>query len=250
MSEKAMPSQESVRRESFTSVANPETDAHVNGDYLKKNPTWHVEYSPWKAGNILQLLHQRNLKPHTICEVGCGAGEVLRQLQMKMDPRCEFWGYDIAPAAIEMAKQRENSSLRFDLVDFGHTDTPLFDLLLILEVVDHVEDYLGFLRMLRTRADWKIFSFSLDISVQSAFRSGAFRQRREVHSHLHHFSKETALGTLEYAGYEIIDYFYPPSLAFSRLAKIAKPVRTAAFRAAPDLAVRLFGGYSLLVLAR
>jgi len=241
---------DSVARPHFVSVADPTMDPHVNGEYFKKNPTWHIEYSPWKAENIRLLMQRKNLLPETICEVGCGAGEVLRQLQNKMNRPCDFRGYDIAPAAIEMAKERENERLHFQLADFGAIDTPRFDLMLVLEVVDHVEDYLGFLRMLKNRAEWKIFSFSLDISVQSAFRAGAFSQRRNVHSHLHHFNKETALGTLEYAGYEVVDYFYPPNLAISPLAKMAKPIRTACFKLGPDLAVRLFGGYSLLILAR
>jgi hypothetical protein len=60
--------------------------------------------------------------------------------------------------------------------------------------------------MLKTRAELKLFSFSLDISAQSAIRAGAFLQRRNVHSHLHHFSKETAISTREYAGFEILDW--------------------------------------------
>lgn len=240
----------SSARPRFSSIADAASDQHVNGEYFKKNPTWHVEYSPWKADNIHRLLTRRQILPQTVCEVGCGAGEVLRQLQLKMDPNCTFAGYDIAPPAIEMAKKRENQRLRFSLADFGEMETDVFDLLLVLEVVDHVEDYIGFLRMLRQRAQWKIFSFSLDISVQSALRSGAFLQRRDVHSHLHHFNKETALSTLQYAGYEIVDYSYPPNLAISQLARLAKPIRTAFFKLVPDLAVRLFGGYSLLILAR
>jgi Methyltransferase domain len=234
----------------FSSVADPVADPHINGEYFKKNPTWHVEYSPWKAQNIHSLLNRRQLHPQTICEVGCGAGEVLRQLQLKMNPRCTFSGYDVAPPAIEMAKTRENDRLQFALVDFGNVDTPKFDLMLALEVVDHVEDYIGFLRMLRQRAEWKVFSFSLDISVQRAFRNGAFSQRRDVHSHLHHFNKETALSTLRYAGYDVVESFYCSNLAFSRLARLAKPIRRSMYKLAPDLAVRLFGGYSLFVLAR
>ena len=235
----------------FTSVNDPAADQHLNGEYFKKHPTWHVEYSPWKADNIHRFLKRKQLDPRTICEVGCGAGEVLRQLQMKMDSQCQFWGYDVAPPAIEMAKKKgENDRLHFDVADFGAIETPNYDLLLVLEVVDHVEDYIGFLRMLKKKAQWKLFSFSLDISVQSAFRKGAFAQRRNVHSHLHHFNKETALGTLEYAGFEIVDYFYPTNLAMSRLAKLAKPIRTLTFGPAPDLTVRLFGGYSLMVLTR
>jgi len=235
----------------FTSVVDPTGDPHVNGEYFRKNPTWHVEYSPWKAENIYHFLNRRQLRPKTICEVGCGAGEVLRQLQLKMPQECSFSGYDIASHAIEIAKRNgENEKLRFAVADFGELETPHIDVLLILEVVDHVEDYYGFLRMLKKKAEWKLFSFSLDISVQSAFRSGAFTQRRKVHSHMHHFNKETVLGTLQYAGYEVVDYFYPSNLAISTLARLAKPIRTAIFKLSPDLAVRLFGGYSLMVLAR
>jgi hypothetical protein len=122
--------------------------------------------------------------------------------------------------------------------------------MLALEVVDHVEDYLGFLRMLKTRSEWKIFSFSLDFSAQSAIRKGALLQRRVVHSHRHHFSKETAVRTLEETGYEVVDCTYTSALAFSGLARLSKPLRVVTYNLNQDFAVRLFGGYSLLVLAR
>jgi SAM-dependent methyltransferase len=234
----------------FSSIPDPANDPHLTGEYYRHNPTWHVEYSPWKADNIYRMITKNNLRPQTVCEVGCGAGEVLRQLQLKLPGDVQFWGCDVAPQAIALAKTRENDRLRFDVADLGQIETPAFDLMLILEVVDHVEDYLGFLRMLKGRSARKIFSFSLDISVQSALRAGALLQRRVAHSHRHHFSKETALRTLEETGYEILDYFYPSNLAFSRLAKMAKPFRVLSFNLNPDLAVRLFGGYSLLILAK
>src|SRR5689334_2210701 len=143
----------------FSSVVDPRSDPHINGEYLVKNPTWHIEYSPWKAENVRRLLQKQNIHPRMIGDVGCGVGEVLRQLQAKMDPACHFRGYDIAPAAIRQAKERENDRLRVELADFGEIETPRFDLLLVLEVLDHIEDYLGFLRMLRPRAEWKIIGF-------------------------------------------------------------------------------------------
>lgn len=236
--------------ELFSSVADVKSDPHVNGKYFQNNPSWHVEYSPWKADNIFRLLQKRRLDPKTICEVGCGAGEVLKQLQLRMPPDCEFWGWDVAPPAIEMAKKRENEKLHFELADFPAIETPQSDLLLILEVVDHVEHYMGFLRAIKDRAEWKIFSFSLDISMQSALRNGELLRRREVHSHLHHFNKDLALAVLRDTGYEIIDYFYPPNFAGSTLAKIAKPIRQVAFALNPDLTARMVGGYSLMILAR
>ncbi len=237
-------------QQAFSTVADPTSDPHLNGKYLKHNPTWHVEYSPWKANNIFRFLQQKQINPQTIAEVGCGAGEVLRQLQLKMDPQCRFWGYDVAPPAIEMAKTRENDRLRFELADFPAIEAARTDLLLVLEVVDHVEDYMGFLRAIRNRAEWKIFSFSLDISAQAAFRDGALLRRREVHSHLHYFNKDLALAVLRDTGYEIVDYLYPPTYAHSALAKAALPIRRLLFSLNQDLTSRMLGGYSLLVLAR
>ena len=54
-------------------------DLYTKGDYLKKQPTWHVEESPWKAKAILTMLKQNHLQPKTICEVGCGAESLLRE---------------------------------------------------------------------------------------------------------------------------------------------------------------------------
>jgi SAM-dependent methyltransferase len=234
----------------FSNVADPACDPHLNGEYFKNNPTWHVEYSAWKADNIHGLIKRKGLHPKAIGDVGCGAGKVLSHLQCKLEPDCHFWGFDVAPEAIRMARADQNERMHFEAADFGEITTPFFDLLLVLEVVDHVENYLGFLRMLKSRSDLKLFSFSLDISAQSALRAGAFLQRRDVHSHLHHFNKETALSTLRYTGYEVLDHFYVPSLAFSSLAKMAKPVRNLLFSVAPDLTVRMLGGYSLMVLAK
>ncbi|HLK48988.1 MAG TPA: methyltransferase domain-containing protein [Bryobacteraceae bacterium] len=237
-------------RQSSGSVVNPASDPHVNGEYLRKNPTWHVEYSPAKAGTILHLLARNKLEPRLICEVGCGAGEVLRQLQLKLPSDRRFWGYDVSPDAIRLAWGRENDGLRFLLADFIAVDTPCFDLLLVLEVVDHIEDYLGFLRRLKNRAEWKVFSFTLDISAQSALRRGAFATARRQFDHLHHFNKEIALATLRHAGYEVVDFSYGPNHAGTTAARLAKPLRALSFALNPDLSVRLFGGHSLVVLAR
>jgi 2-polyprenyl-3-methyl-5-hydroxy-6-metoxy-1,4-benzoquinol methylase len=167
-----------------------------------------------------------------------------------MEPDVRFWGWDVAPPAISMAKERENERLQFVLADFGAIQTPSLDLLLAMEVVDHVEHYLGFLKMLKSRASLKLFSFSLDISAQTALRAGAFLQRRNVHNHLHHFSKETAISALEYTGFKVLDWQLVPTLpGTSKLAAMARPIRSPLFALAPEFTVRLFGGYSLLVLA-
>src|SRR5690242_17857261 len=105
-------------------------NAFVTGEYLEKVPQWHTDDSVWKANGILQMLSRNGLISRRIGEVGCGTGEVLKQLQLRMDPDCVFLGYDIAPAAIALSQTRQNDRLICRLGDV-RADAEL-DLLLIL----------------------------------------------------------------------------------------------------------------------
>src|SRR5579864_8683512 len=92
-------------------------EIYTSGQYLEKNPDWHVYESPWKVAQIMRMLKQNHLSPESICEVGCGAGEVLRLLQNQLDDKCTCWGYDISPQAIALANTRTNEKLHFKLAD-------------------------------------------------------------------------------------------------------------------------------------
>jgi hypothetical protein len=75
-----------------------------------------------------------------------------------------------------------------------------------MDVFEHIEDYLGFLRTIRSKADYKIFHIPLDLTVVSVL-CGEMTKRRMTDGHLHYFSQETAIATLKDCGYEIIDGF-------------------------------------------
>jgi cyclopropane fatty-acyl-phospholipid synthase-like methyltransferase len=226
---------------------------YLDGEYLARNPAWHLEESPWKATQILHMLRRNHLAPKTICDVGCGAGEVLKQLQQNLGSECAFWGYDISPQAYELAKSRANQKLEFRLADFLEETDTCFDLILALDVIEHLEDYFSFLRKLKPRSRYTIFHIPLDLSVQTVFRRNALLKRRNLYAHLHYFTKETALRTLKDTGYEVLDYFYTRrSIQFGSEAgeKLLKVPRKAGFAISEDWTARLLGGFSLLVLAR
>ncbi len=227
---------------------------YVNGEYVKLNPSYHTEDSPWKTKQILKMLDKHALKPDVICEFGCGAGEILRQLQAHLPENVIFYGYEISPQAFDLSKQRENETLHFYLEDMlSKNDLPLMDVLLCIDVFEHIEDYLGFLGRLRQKMDCKIiFHIPLDISVQSVLQ-GTLPSVRAAVGHLHYFTKETALLTLMDSGFEIIDYFYTPSsneVGKTFKSKLAKFPRMVFSWFSPDLAVRVLGGYSLMVLVK
>jgi len=92
-----------------------ERNIYTDGTSLEKNPGWHTDESPFKVSQILRMFENHRLRPKTIAEVGCGAGEVLKLLQEKMDGACRFWGYDISPQAVELCRSQANERLKFKL---------------------------------------------------------------------------------------------------------------------------------------
>ncbi len=223
-----------------------------NGEYLKNNQTWHIEDSPWKAKQIIKMLNRNPIDLKSIAEIGCGAGEILNQLHSSMPKNISFTGYDISSDAISIAKPREKERLEFKHENFLETDSK-FDLLLMMDVFEHVEDYLGFLKLCKNKAKNTIFHIPLDISAQTILRNKLIYGRNSV-GHLHYFMKETALATLVDSGYEIVDFFYTAGSfdlpTKSMKTKIAVLPRKLMFKVNEDVAAKLLGGFSLLVMAK
>lgn len=226
---------------------------YLDGQYLEHNRTYHVEDSPWKARQILEIVERNHISPQTVCEVGCGAGEILRQLQMAWPTVVQFDGYEVSPDAYQLCQQRANENLRFHCEDFLSQTSPNYDLLLCIDVVEHVEDYIGFVRQLRPRATWKVFHFPLDMAAHMIVRRKPLLMMRQEVGHLHYFIKDTVLATLEYTGYTIVDWHYTPSRleqAAGLKSRLLKWPRQILSSLNQDLAARTLGGYSLLVLAK
>ncbi len=243
-------------------------DLYTSGDYLKKNPTWHVGESPWKAREILRMMMQNNIEPKSICEVGCGAGETLRLLQECIDDECTFWGYEISPQAFDLCQGRANERLHFKLLDIRQEKGSFFDLILVMDVLEHLEDYFSFLREIKPKSQYKIFHIPMDLSVRSVLR-GYLINYRESYGHIHYFTKEIALQMLKDVGYEVLDYFYTEETVedlsdeakgnfLKRLRKCLGRIKRNllklpgrfAFAIHKDVAVRIWGQWRLLILAK
>lgn len=230
-----------------------ERNIYKDGTYLQKNPLWHADESPFKVNQILRMLAKHDLHPKTVAEVGCGAGEALRLLQEKMDGAGLFCGYEISPQAYELCRKKANERLKFVLGEISDDERAYFELILVLDVIEHVEDYFGFLRRIRSKGRMKLIHIPLDLSVQAVARRRGLLIRRENYGHIHYFTKETALASVTECGYEIVDCVYTPrciELANSMFQKLARVPRVISFSIHQDLAVRILGGYSLLVLAK
>src|SRR5712692_2974197 len=180
---------------------------YTSGEYLQKNPLWHADESPWKAKYVLQLMAKNGIAPKTICDVGCGVGEMLRLVQEGMDEECTFWGYEISPQAFELCQSRANEKLHFKLADIRQEENSHFDLILLMDVLEHLEDYFSFLRDIHPKSEYKLIHIPLDVSVRTVF-GGNLITFRDAYGHIHYFTKDVAIQMLKDVGYEIVDYLY------------------------------------------
>ena len=128
-----------------------------NSNYLKNKPTWHIEDSPWKAKQILKMIHKNNLKSKTVIEIGCGAGEILNQLHSLLPSDIYFTGYEIAPDALKLCEERIKPRIEFKKESLFDIKTKA-DLLLMIDVFEHVEDCFGFIRASKIKAISRRFS--------------------------------------------------------------------------------------------
>ncbi len=228
------------------------TDGFYGEGYAARNPGWHTEESTWKASQVHAMLKDRGIAPCTVAEVGCGAAEVLYQLSLRY-PEARFTGYDIAEPALALGRRRESDRLRL-----VHGEAPAaveqpWDLLLCLDVVEHIEDCIGFLRRLRPLATHHVLHIPLEASMQAVVRGGPLQYARDKVGHLHFFTRETALATVETAGYRILESRLTPAALDcppqSPQARLARLPRRLGHHLAPRATARILGGFSLLILA-
>lgn len=228
-------------------------DRYLNGDYLNQNPSWDVEDSPWKAHIIEGLLRDNNVAPSTLADIGCGAGQVLLELRRGF-PQALLNGFDISPQAEQFWSTARAMGIKLSVGDFFETAQPQYDVLLILDVIEHLQNPFEFLNQLLGRASYFVFHFPLDLSAASVLRESPLLHVRRKVGHVHYFTRNIALELLNECGYEVVEARYTGA-AFtsprrgwkSRLAGLPRRIL---FALNHDFGARALGGETLMVLAR
>ena len=228
---------------------------YTGGTYLKNNPGWHEEESRWKADLVLDFIKKFNIPTGLVIEVGCGAGEILVQLAKQLDTGSVLKGYDISPHAIEIAAKKETERLRFFVGDFTITNHEKADLILVIDVIEHVDDIYSFLRKLRSKGSNFLFHIPLDLSCRTILKPHVMLQQRTGVGHIHYFTEETALWLLKDSGYSTQYFIYTKpviDLAKPRGLRqwVKKNLRKLSYTISRKLSVKLWGGYSLFIYCK
>lgn len=235
------------------SSQDPTLERYLNGDYAEKNPDWDCADAPWKAQEIYKILRDHQIKADSIAEVGCGSGAVLASLRAHY-PHARMEGYDIAPDAQRLWSAPSNNGIFFTLGDYLQLETEVPDVLLIVDVLEHLGNPWDFLARLRDRARIVVCHIPLDLSAMSVARERPLLHVRNKVGHLHYFTRNLAVALLQESGYEVMEARYTNASLYapqrSLKTRLAGYLRRLVYGANKDLGVRLLGGETLMLLAR
>ena len=230
-------------------------DMYVNGEYFSNNPDWDIADAQWKTDVIIELIKRNKLSPKEVVEVGCGAGENLVELLKKAIRIEKMTGYDISPQAINLASKKATDRISFFNEDITGKENIHTDLMLVIDVVEHVDDYYSFLRKLKTKSDWFVFHIPLDLSCRTVMKPHVLLQQRQSVGHIHYYTKEMVEWALQDTGYEIVDWVYTKPVvdvqstgSVKRLVK--KILRNISFAISKDWSAKKWGGYSMMIVAK
>lgn len=244
----------SIQKNPQQTLANSmQTNRYHSGEYLLQNPGWHEQDAGFKAEWAAQMLRKHPSAHTSVCDVGCGTGAVLRHLARYIPDIGACIGYDISETAIGLARAACTKGMEFHQADIARMPAPHqpYDLVLVMDVLEHLPDYFGFLEALAPYGKRYVMHIPLDMCVWSLMREGILIASKQRVGHLHAFTEDFILSILADHGYYVLDHFYTPPLtqAVGIKQKIVVAARKFLYALSPKLCTKTIGGYSILVLA-
>lgn len=233
------------------------TDLYTSSEYALASPTWHEEDSEWKAEQILRVYCPATTeRPLHICDVGCGGGVLAHfdDLLGKQGIQTQMTGFDIAPLAIGRARQKwaHKPNIRFESRDVLDLESLDYDVVLLMDILEHLGDPKGFLVGLRKRGARQ---FVMHLPLESYWLAILRGKTDPVSSpvgHVSFYDTHSALGLLGRGGLTVRKWVYTPELDLdirlhrtfkSMLAYLPRKILTRLF---PSATAHTIGGLALM----
>lgn len=154
----------------------------------------------WRLGvlrNILESVQHRKLR---CLDVGCGEGYTARELERFFPFTID--GCDLNPAAVHRATLGRGNVFSYDLLSRERI-SPAYDLLFLLDVLEHIEDDRGFLEAARAHLSSEGY-----ILLNVPAHQWLFSCYDQAAGHERRYDREQLKELLQMSGFEIIDIRY------------------------------------------
>jgi len=239
---------------------------YTGNEYLKYNPSWHLEDSPWKARKIIKIIPKEILhelsSPIKIVDIGCGAGEILKLV-------CKFFkandfsviaeGYDISPSAIKIAnKNFPEGNFHCQASDrLEHKNTGQnIDFILLIDILEHIKNPEKLLADISKTSKYVICHLPLEDNFEVKIR-GLKKRFKKTTGHIHYYNKKSAIELFQKNGLGIknmeftcLDYDADYIMKSLPRRLIAQPLRKFFFKNHPEFTAKVLGNCSIMFFLR
>jgi len=223
-------------------------------EYLRLNPNMHLEDSLAKVKQVLNVI-PKGVTFKSMLDVACGAGlitmEVAKELKIQKSV-----GIDISNKMIEKAKEIDKDNLvQWEVADiFKYKLSSEFDLVLCVDILEHLEDDLGFLEKVSEIGKYAIVKTPLERSLFSRFlvRLRIFdpwEDTKERYGHLQHYDEKSLTSLIAESGFTIEESISVPMPKRSkRVWEFFRLLFYPIVLISMDEMVRTSGGFKILLL--
>ncbi len=181
-------------------------------EYFEKNKDWHLADSFEKARQVNLLLGKYNdLEIKSVLDVACGNGLVLLHFLENKNFE-KVLGVDISQKAIELARKNDkDKKTEWRILDILKNDIEKFDLILALDIVEHMDDKL-FLKKIKNKGKYFIFKVPIENNFLNIFLKKVSLKKidqqedsLEKYGHINYYTEDSFLKILKQGGYQIVD---------------------------------------------
>ena len=145
---------------------------YLTDEYITKNPSLHKEDSLWKVSKIIPLVDKFietvNKSEINLLDVGGGAGLILSaisaHIENNYDMNVNKFALDLSPGILEVQKKKNpdlKKALSENILNTSLSDKEI-DLTLMIDVLEHVNNPLKALRVIKRISNFVIFKVPLE----------------------------------------------------------------------------------------
>jgi ubiquinone/menaquinone biosynthesis C-methylase UbiE len=195
-------------------------DIYSSGEYIELNPTLHNEDSFFKYSNIQNILKKSNILKdnisYKILDIGGGNGQVGKyfcEYLFLNHIEFEFHALDLSE---EMLNIQKSNNQYLSKVYSGELEALAehYDIVLMIDVIEHIVDYNVFLSELNRKSSFIIFNIPIEKNVFDRMRNiylkcGYYKEQFRTLGHVNFYTYSSSIKLLR-AYFELIELDFVP----------------------------------------
>jgi ubiquinone/menaquinone biosynthesis C-methylase UbiE len=240
---------------------------YASDEYVRRNPSLHEEDSTWKIERIMPLValfsKLNNSGTVKLLDVGGGAGIILKAISETLKQNYHMnvskYAMDLSPLMLTYQKKNNPDLQAAYNVDLCKNllDNKFADLVLMIDVVEHIPDSDKALNEVGRIGKFAIFKIPLEKNVVefiwNVMSYGTLQRQRIANiGHIHIYNYSSALKQIKKSCGDIVNYYItdPAPWPFDFKNQIRDYLVARTFKLFPRISSLLFGASCLMVLAK